>query len=155
MKRFIILILVSHICCFCSKTFGQVVQFTYLESFENETFMQGENLYFITNWFGNYIDNIRIFQENTNVKNGTYALGLWPISEEGVDSEEIEISVKVNLDLTGLENVVLGQFAPANIRLYPQISACLSTPKGRTGRQATRGKPDRRLRCGLYLPGSL
>lgn len=106
MKRFIILILVSHICCFCSKTFGQVVQFPYLESFENETFMQGENLYFITNWFGNYIDNIRIFQENTNVKNGTYALGLWPISEEGVDSEEIEISVKVNLDLTGLENVV-------------------------------------------------
>ena len=93
--------------CFCNGiVFGQVNVFPYTESFENETFTEGMNVYFINNWLGNYVDGTRIFQENTNVNSGSSALGLWPIAEEGGDSEEIEIIVKVNLDLCGMENVV-------------------------------------------------
>lgn len=93
--------------CFCNGiVFGQVNVFPYTESFENETFTEGTNVNFITNWYGNYVDGTRIFQENTNVNSGASALGLWPIAEEGGDSEEIEIIVKVNLDLCGMENVV-------------------------------------------------
>lgn len=106
MKRFILLTLGLYLCCFCSKGFGQVNEFPYNEGFDNQTFIEGENLYFMTNWFGNYVDNIRLFQENTNVKNGTSAIGLWPVVAEGEDEEEVEIFAQVDLDLTGLENVV-------------------------------------------------
>jgi hypothetical protein len=106
MKKFIPLILVVQICCFCSKSYGQVAQFPYLEGFENETFVQGENLYFITDWFGNYVDNRRVFQENINLRTGAFAMGLWPVAAEGEEEEEIEVFAQVDLDLTGLENVV-------------------------------------------------
>ena len=106
MKRFILLILVFYFCSFYSKTFSQVTQFPYTESFENATFNLGNNVYFINNWLGNHVDSTRIFQEKTNVNSGTSALGLWPIPEEGIDSEEIELIVNVDLDLTGMENIV-------------------------------------------------
>ncbi|MDA9069905.1 T9SS type A sorting domain-containing protein [Algibacter sp.] len=106
MKKFILLILVLQICCFCSKTYGQVAQFPYLEGFENETFTQGENLYFITDWFGNYVDNRRVFQENINVRTGAFAMGLWPVAAEGEEEEEVEVFAQLDLDLTGMENVV-------------------------------------------------
>ena len=106
MKRFIPLILVFCLCLCYSKALSQVTQFPYTESFENGTFTQGTNVYFINNWFGSHVDSTRIFQEHTNVKSGSSALGLWPIAEEGVDSEEIEIFVNVDLDLTGMENIV-------------------------------------------------
>ena len=99
MKRFLPLVIVFYLCVFCTKAFSQVTQFPYVESFENTTFTQGTNVYFINNWFGNHVDNIRVFQEQTNVKSGTSALGLWPIPEEGVDSEEIELVVNVYLNL--------------------------------------------------------
>ena len=66
---------------FCSKTTGQVTEFPYDEGFENEIFTQGLDLYFINNWFGNFVDDNRIFQEETNVNNGNYAMGLWPVVE--------------------------------------------------------------------------
>lgn len=103
MKKLILIIFVS---VFCSKTIGQVNQFPYNEGFEDEIFTEGLDLYFITNWFGNFVDGTRIFQENSNVNNGNYAMGLWPVVEEGEDEEEIEVIAQVDLDLTGLENVV-------------------------------------------------
>ena len=106
MKRFLPLILVIYLYAFHTKAISQVTQFPYAESFENTTFTQGTNVYFMDNWFGNHVDSTRIFQERTNVKSGTSALGLWPIPEEGVDSEEIELIVNVDLDVTGMENVV-------------------------------------------------
>jgi len=106
MKRFLSLLLVLIFFSLFTKVLGQVTEFPYTESFETESFIEGTNVYFINNWFGNHVDSTRVFQEQTNVKSGTSALGLWPIPEEGVDSEEIELIVNVNLDLTGMENVV-------------------------------------------------
>ena len=106
MKRILHFTLIFTLCFFNKIAFGQVNIFPYTESFENETFTEGTNVDFITNWFGNYVDGTRIFQENTNVNSGASALGLWPIAEEGGDSDEIEIIVNVNLDLTCMENVV-------------------------------------------------
>ena len=106
MKRFIPLILVFYLFCFYQKAHSQVTQFPYTESFENTAFTQGSNVYFINNWFGNHVDSTRVFQENVIVKTGTSALGLWPVPLEGVDSEEIELIVNVDLDLTGMENIV-------------------------------------------------
>ena len=106
MKRILHFTLIFTLCFYNKIAFGQVNIFPYTESFENETFTEGTNVDFITNWFGNYVDGTRIFQENTNVNSGASALGLWPIAEEGGDSEEIEIIVNVNLDLTCMENVV-------------------------------------------------
>lgn len=129
MKRFILLILVLQIYFFCSKTFGQVTQFPYLESFENEPFTQGENVYFITNWFGNYVDDVRIFQENSNIRTGASAIGLWPVVEEGEDEEEVEVFAQVSLDLKGLENVVTNFWVATvatgemkHVKLYLKLS---------------------------------
>ena len=129
MKRFILLILVLQIYFFCSKTFGQVTQFPYLESFENETFTQGENVFFITNWFGNYVDDVRIFQENSNTRTGASAIGLWPVVEEGEDEEEVEVFAQVDLDLVGLENVVTNFWVATvatgemkHVKLYLKLS---------------------------------
>lgn len=114
---------------FYLKAFGQVNQFPYLESFENETFTEGTNVYFITNWFGNFVDGIRIYPEGQNVKSGTTALGLWPIVEEGEDEEEVEIIAQVDLDLTGLEYVATNFWvatvatgAMKHVKLYMMIS---------------------------------
>ena len=107
MKQFILITTLLFLSSFYFKAFGQVNQFPYLESFENETFTEGTNVYFITNWFGNFVDGIRIYPESQNVKSGATALGLWPIAEEGEDSEEIEITVNVDLDLTEMENCVV------------------------------------------------
>lgn len=106
MKRFLLIFLILLFYFFYRNAYGQINTFPHIESFENETFTEGTNVYFINNWLGNYVDGIRIFQENTTVNSGASALGLWPIAEEGEDSEEIEIIVKVNLDLTCMENVV-------------------------------------------------
>jgi Secretion system C-terminal sorting domain/Lamin Tail Domain len=106
MKRIILVVVVSLMGIFCSNMYGQVNQFPYTEGFDNETFTQGTDVYFITNWFGNYVDGIRIFREETNVRSGPGALGLWPVVEEGEDEEEVEIIAQVDLDLTGLEYVV-------------------------------------------------
>jgi len=129
MKRSILIILVFYVCCFCSNAFGQVTQFPYNEGFDNETFTQGTDVYFITNWFGNFVDGIRIFQEGSNVHNGTAALGLWPIPEEGHDGEEVEIIAQVDLDLTDLENAVthfwLATVATGymkHVKLYTRLS---------------------------------
>ena len=75
MKRFTPLIVLFFLCFFYLKAYGQVTQFPYLESFENQTFTEGTNVCFINNWFGNFVDGIRIFSENANVKNETCALG--------------------------------------------------------------------------------
>jgi len=106
MKRFLSLLLVFIFFSLFTKVLGQVTEFPYTESFETESFIEGTNVYFINNWFGNHVDSTRVFQEKTNVKSGTSALGLWPIPEEGVDSEEVELIVNVDLDLTGMENIV-------------------------------------------------
>lgn len=128
MKRSILIILVFYVCCFCSNAFGQVTQFPYNEGFDNETFTQGTDVYFITNWFGNFVDGIRIFQEGSNVNNGTGALGLWPLVEEG-DDEELEIIAQVDLDLTGLKNVVTNFWLATvstgdmkHVKLYMKLS---------------------------------
>ena len=67
MKRFIHVTVLIFLCSFFFKTAGQVNQFPYLESFENETFIEGSNIYFINNWFGNIVDGTRIFSENETV----------------------------------------------------------------------------------------
>ncbi len=129
MKRFLPLLLVLLFFSLFTKTFGQVTQFPYTESFENVTFTEGNNVFFINNWFGNIVDGVRIFQEKTNVKSCTSALGLWPVVEEGEDEEEIEITADVNLDLTGLENVVANFWvatvatgAMKHVKLYLKLS---------------------------------
>ncbi|PTM05001.1 MAG: hypothetical protein DA407_12625 [Bacteroidetes bacterium] len=129
MKQFILITTLIFLGSFYFKAFGQVNQFPYLESFENETFTEGTNVYFITNWFGNFVDGIRIFNENVNVKSGTHALGLWPIVEEGEDEEEVEVFAQVDLDLTGLENVVssfwvatVATGAMKHVKLYMMMS---------------------------------
>lgn len=129
MKRSVLLILVFCGSCFCSKAIGQVTQFPYHEGFDNETFIQGTDLYFITNWFGNYVDGIRIFQEESNVNNGTGALGMWPFVEEGEDEDELEIIAQVDLDLTDLEIVVTNFWVATvstgdmkHVRLYVRLS---------------------------------
>jgi hypothetical protein len=106
-----------------------VTQFPYDEGFDNEIFIEGTDVYFITNWFGNYVDGIRIFQEGSNVNNGTGALGLWPFSEEGEDEEEVEIIAQVDLDLTGLKNVVTNFWLATvstgdmkHVKLYVKLS---------------------------------
>jgi hypothetical protein len=106
MKRIIPLLLVVIFCVSATNTYGQVTEFPYTEGFDNETFVQGTDVYFITNWLGNYVDGLRIFQEESNVRSGVGALGLWPYAEEGEDEEEVEIIAQVDLDLSGLENVV-------------------------------------------------
>ena len=129
MKRFLSLLFVLIFSSLFTTVFGQVTQFPYTESFENESFLEGTNVYFINNWLGNHVDGIRIFQEKTNVKSGSTALGLWPVAEEGEDSEEIEITAQVNLDLTGLENVVANFWvataatgAMKHVKLYLKLS---------------------------------
>ena len=105
MKRFLLLFLAFSLSPLGSLSFGQITQFPYNEGFENQTFVQGTDVYFIDNWFGNFVDGIRIFQEDSNTHNGMAALGLWPASEEG-EEEELEIIVQVDLNLRGMENVV-------------------------------------------------
>jgi hypothetical protein len=126
MKRFIPLIF---LCFFYLKADGQVTQFPYFESFENVTFTQGNNVYFINNWFGNYVDGIRTFSENVTIKSGTSALGLWPVVEEGEDEEEVEITAQVSLDLTTMKNVVskfwvatVATGAMKHVKLYLKLS---------------------------------
>lgn len=126
MKRFLLLLF---LCSFYLKSFGQVNQFPYLESFENQTLTLGTNVEFIDNWYGNLVDGTRIFLESINVKNGTSALGLWPIVEEGEDDEEVEVFAQVHLDLTGLQNVVskfwvstVATGAMKHIKLYLMLS---------------------------------
>lgn len=114
---------------FFSMALGQVTQFPYDEGFDNEIFKQGTDVYFISNWLGNYVDDVRIFQEDINVNNGTGALGLWPIPEEGQDGEEVEIIAQVDLDLTGLDNVVAKFWVATvatgymkHVKLYMKVS---------------------------------
>lgn len=128
MKRSILTLLVFYVFCFCSSAFGQVTQFPYNEGFDNEIFTEGTDVYFIANWFGNFVDGIRIFQEASNVNNGTGALGLWPYVEEGED-EELEIFAQVDLDLTGLKNVVTNFWLATvstgdmkHVKLYMKLS---------------------------------
>lgn len=129
MKQFILITTLIFLGSFYLKAFSQVNQFPYLESFENEIFTEGTNVYFINNWFGNFVDGTRVFLENVTVKSGTHALGLWPIVEEGEDDGEVEIIAQVDLDLTGLENVVsdfwvatVATGAMKHIKLYMMIS---------------------------------
>lgn len=129
MKKILLFIVVLHLYYFHPKAFGQVNQFPYFESFENESFTEGENIYFISNWLGNYVDHIRIYQESTNIRTGDAALGLWPVVEEGEDEEEIEVFAQVDLDLTGLENVVANFWvateataAMKHVKLYVKLS---------------------------------
>ena len=70
MKRIIPLLLVVIFCVSPTNTYGQVTEFPYTEGFDNETFVQGTDVYFITNWLGNYVDGVRIFQEESNVRSG-------------------------------------------------------------------------------------
>lgn len=126
MKRFLPLIFTA---LFFLKSHGQVNEFPYLESFENQTLTEGLNVEFINNWYGNLVDGTRIFLENTNVKTGASALGLWPVVEEGEDDEEVEVFAQVHLDLTGLENVVskfwiatMATGAMKHIKLYLMLS---------------------------------
>ncbi|MFH4967158.1 T9SS type A sorting domain-containing protein [Gaetbulibacter sp. M240] len=126
MKKIIIPVF---LCFFYIKSSCQISQFPYLEGFENITLLHGINVYFMDHWFGNFVDGTRIFIENTNTKNGTQALGLWPVVEEGEDEEEIEIIAQVDLDLTGLENVVSDFWiateatdAMKHVKLYMMIS---------------------------------
>lgn len=126
MKRFLPLIFTA---LFFLKSHGQVNEFPYLESFENQTLTEGINVEFINNWYGNLVDGTRIFLENTNVKTGASALGLWPVVEEGEDDEEVEVFAQVHLDLTGLENVVskfwiatMATGAMKHIKLYLMLS---------------------------------
>lgn len=126
MKRFLPLILTA---LFFLKSHGQVNEFPYLESFENQTLTEGVNVEFINNWYGNLVDGTRIFLENTNVKTGVSALGLWPVVEEGEDDEEVEVFAQVYLDLTGLENVVskfwvatVATGAMKHVKLYVMLS---------------------------------
>ena len=126
MKRFLLLIL---LCFFSLKSYNQVNQLPYLESFENQSFTEGTNVEFINNWKGNLVDGTRIFLENTNAKSGTSALGLWPAVEEGEEEEEIEVFAQVYLDLTGLENVVskfwvatVATGAMKHVKLYLMLS---------------------------------
>jgi hypothetical protein len=129
MKRFIHLILIVLLCSISVNSMGQVTQFPYLESFENGTLNEGTNIYFMPNWFGNIVDSHRIFIEKGNTKSGVNALGLWPVVDEGEDGEEIEITAQVNLDLTGLENVVTNFWvatkatgAMKHVKLYLKLS---------------------------------
>lgn len=105
MRRFLLLLLAVTLGSLGSISFGQVTQFPYNEGFDNQTFTQGWEVYFIDNWRGNIVDGVRIFQEPYNVHNGTAALGLWPASDEG-EEEELEIIAQADLDLTDMENVV-------------------------------------------------
>ena len=129
MKRFIHLILIVLLCSISVNSMGQVTQFPYLESFENGTLNEGTNIYFMPNWFGNIVDSHRIFIEKGNTKSGVNALGLWPVVDEGEDGEEIEITAQVNLDLSGLENVVanfwvatIATGAMKHVKLYLKLS---------------------------------
>jgi len=129
MKRFLHFTLILSLYFFNGLALGQVNVFPYTESFENETFTEGTNAYFITNWFGNYVDGTRIFQENTNVKSFSSALGLWPVVEEGEDDSEIEVIAQVDLDLCGMENVVtkfwvatVATAAMKHVKLYLKLS---------------------------------
>ncbi len=129
MKRILRLLLVILLFSLFTKSYGQVTQFPYNESFETESFIEGTNVYFINNWLGNHVDGIRIFQEKTIVKSHSSALGLWPVTEEGEDDEETEIIAQVNLDLTGLENVVANFWvataatgAMKHVKLYLKLS---------------------------------
>ena len=70
-----------------------------------------------------------MFQEKTNVKSGSSALGLWPVVEEGQDEEEVEITAQVNLDLTEMKNVVskfwvatVATGAMKHVKLYLKLS---------------------------------
>jgi len=129
MKKFTLLILVLLLCGFSSKNFGQVTEFPYNQSFESEGFIQGDSIYFTPNWLGNYVDELRIFQEVTNSKSGEKALGLWPVAAEGEEEEEVEVFVQVNLNLTGMENVVadfwastVGTGEEKHLKLYLKVS---------------------------------
>lgn len=129
MKRYLSLLILLIFFSLFTKVFGQVTQFPYTESFENESFIEGTNVYFIDNWLGNYVDGIRMFQEKTNVKSGSSALGLWPVVEEGQDEEEVEITAQVNLDLTEMKNVVskfwvatVATGAMKHVKLYLKLS---------------------------------
>ena len=129
MKRSLPIVLVFIVCFFCSNAIGQVTQFPNNEGFDNEIFTEGTDVYFIANWFGNYVDGVRIFQEGSNVNNGTGALGLWPFSDEGEDEEEVEIIAQVDLDLTELKNVVTNFWLATvstgdmkHVKLYVKLS---------------------------------
>ncbi len=106
---------------------SQETSFPYTESFEETFTLQNEN--FIPNWSGNFVDGIRIFQEDQFSKSGDHSLGLWPVVEEGEEEEEVEIFAQVRLDLTGMENVAANFWvatratgAMKHVKLFMQVS---------------------------------
>jgi len=129
MKKLTLLVFVLLLCCFSPKSFGQITEFPYEQGFEDPVFTEGDSIYFIPNWFGNYVDNYRIFQDNTAFRDGGTSLGLWPVAAEGEEEEEVEVFVQVNLNLTGLENVVADFWASTvatgdqkHLKLYLKVS---------------------------------
>lgn len=110
-----------------ASVWSQVTGLPYSEGFEDTFTLQNED--FITNWTGNEVDGIRIFQENLFSRSGDYSLGLWPVVEEGLDEEEVEIFAQVKLDLTEMENVAANFWvatratgAMKHVKLFMQVS---------------------------------
>jgi hypothetical protein len=91
------------IVCHCASR-AQIISFPYSEGFE-ATFITGTNVDFIPNWNGNTVQTAsRIFRDGTNMRTGTGALGVVPISS-------FNGTIIVNLSFATLTNAVASFWA--------------------------------------------
>jgi len=106
MKKLILLI---GFCCYIiASSFAQISNFPHTEGFEDD-FTMGENVYFLPNWWGNYVATDTIYQDDNRPYNGTYNLTMVP------QEEEFQTIVEADLDLTGRSGVVLELWAASDV----------------------------------------
>jgi len=78
-------------------SFGQVSTYPYLQSFE-DPFTYGNKVFFLPNWWGNYVKVDTMGQYDAFAHTGNYCLYMKP------EGEEFKTMAQVKLDLTGKTN---------------------------------------------------
>ena len=105
MKQLILLL--SFCCVFNAASFAQINSFPHTESFEDD-FTMGQNVYFLTDWWGNYIAVDTIYQDDTRPYSGSYNLIMIP------KEEEFQTIIEADLDLSGKSNMVVDLWAASD-----------------------------------------
>lgn len=102
-----LLLLITVFIATLPSSFAQIDNFPYSQSFEDD-FITGQNVYFLPNWWGNFIATDTIYQDDSRPHTGIYHLTMIP------KEEEFKTIIIADLDLSGKSNVFLELWAASD-----------------------------------------
>ena len=108
MKR--IFLLVGLLFTICNPFYAQINTFPYTEGFEDD-FVYGNNVYFLPNWWGNIVQQDTIYRDESRPYAGSAHLTMIP------KEEELKTIIQADLDLTGVENLIVEFYAASESNL--------------------------------------